>query len=80
VVGGCRDLVEELYVKRFEVVVGLSQWSLGLASLESLKEPSWVRRPRLFVGLIHWSGWKDVMLSCCPSKLPGGCLFVHSVS
>jgi hypothetical protein len=26
-----------------------------LASLESLEEPSWVRRPRLFVGVIHWS-------------------------
>jgi hypothetical protein len=52
-----------------EIGVGLSQWSLGLASLKSLKEPSWVGRPRLFVGLIHCSNCKDVMLSWCPGKL-----------
>jgi hypothetical protein len=61
------------------VSVGFSQLSLDLASLESFEEPSWVRRPHLFVGVIHWSGWKDVMVSS-PDKLPGDFRFVHSVT
>jgi hypothetical protein len=50
--------------KRFDVGVGLSQYSLDLAILESLDDPSWVGRLRLLVGVIHWSGWEDVMVCC----------------
>jgi hypothetical protein len=49
--------------KQFDVGVGLSQFSLNLAILESLDE-SWVGRLRLLVGVIHWSGWEDVVVCC----------------
>jgi hypothetical protein len=55
----------------FDVVVGLSQWSASLASLESLGVPSCVGRPRLDVTVVHLSGWMVSMLFGCPCKAPG---------
>jgi hypothetical protein len=63
----------------FDVVVGLSQWSASLASLESLGVPSCVGRPRLDITVVHLSGWMVAMLFGCPCKAPGEYWGIHSV-